>query len=80
MFQVLDRHLDQYLYTFVQFYPLDFDNSELELDIVQPFQKHELISRLFLALIRVPGNGRTRAFLHGGARDAAFKLIRIATG
>ena len=34
----------------------------------------------FVALVRVPGDGRAGAFLDGGAGDAAFKLVRIAAG
>src|SRR6478672_1912182 len=34
----------------------------------------------FAAFLRVPSDGRTRAFLDSGAGDAAFKLVRIASG
>src|SRR6267142_5289631 len=37
-------------------------------------------ARLFVAFVRVPGDGRARAFLDGGAGDAGFKLVRIAAG
>src|SRR5580765_3516903 len=35
---------------------------------------------LFVALVGVPGDGRARAFLDGGAGDAAHKLVRITAG
>jgi hypothetical protein len=37
-------------------------------------------SLFFVALVRVPGDGCARAFLNGGAGDAACKLVRIAAG